>query len=165
MKKNRFILVLSIFSIAYSSYSRADATLCNNQEIKIFDCVAKNKKIVSICAKSGVDERYVEYRYGKKGKIEFSYKSENTSKNKIYRGTFVGGRVSTTLIWFDNGDYTYTLFSPDTGRDGVSVVRGDRLLATNFCVQKSTGDVALGTQLIEEKGEEDAGKMLGRIMQ
>lgn len=50
------------------------ATHCTDDELTVFSCELKNKKTVSVCASNDVSARsgYLQYRFGKIGKVELS---------------------------------------------------------------------------------------------
>ncbi len=50
------------------------ATHCTDSELTVFSCELKNKKTVSVCASNDVssDSGYLQYRFGKIGKVELS---------------------------------------------------------------------------------------------
>lgn len=54
-----------------------EPSLCKSDEVTIFSCELKNTKFVSICAARHSTHDYVDYRFGTKAKLEFTY-SANT---------------------------------------------------------------------------------------
>jgi hypothetical protein len=151
--KLKFFIVC-IFTTGNLYAVEYEESLCTDKETMLFNCTAENKKIISLCGLKNADQNDIEYRYGKKNKIEFSYTSK---KSKMRIGTYHGGRITTTLLWFENQGYTYSLFSPDWGEDGVAILKNGKRVALHNCIEKSLQELNdnFGNILIEKMNPED----------
>ena len=160
IKLNFFVFFLTGI-ISGSVFSETmEPSLCKTNETALFNCTTSREKIISLCESQIIQNKYIEYRHGNLKKIDFSYKIQKNSENKIYQGTFSGGNISTDMLWFNNGNYTYILFSPNTGPDGVAVTKNNMPISSQKCVMKSLGDLSKTNELFEKKSDEDARKMI-----
>lgn len=92
----------------------ASATsLCNTGEQVLFTCRIKGKgKTASVCASPGWRKRdgYIVYRYGRSGRVEFSYPGEEVgSFDRFYYSSYVRPLVTRQSLRFENGDYEYVI--------------------------------------------------------
>jgi hypothetical protein len=164
MKKIILYSFIFLFHIENTYAAGNEATLCRRNEETLFNCETAKKKIISLCEMKSEQASYLEYRYGNSEQLDFSYKAEANSPNKFFQGTSHGGQVSTSLIWFSNGPYTYTLFSPDWGLDGVAVLKDNKRLTKQNCSLKSSGEIGIKNRWIEERSEDEAREILLKLL-
>ena len=144
---NNFLrpLLLSVFFgffPAASMSQAAEPTLCKTSETPIFSCKLKNTKTVSICVSSDSTHGYVDYRFGKKSDVELSYSANNQFPNrKFHRGEVVYANNSDYLIWFTNGKYRYSAYSPARGVPGLSVSLNGDIVSRLECGNSGRGAV------------------------
>ena len=132
--KKILLLVTVLFGFAY-----ADETLCAQDDVVIFSCDIKQKKL-SVCQQK--DSAFV-YRYGKPHKVELTI----TSSPSYSHRQFVRANVESRLR-FHNKGYDYIVYSnslfeydnhPYDGTGayrsgyGVYVVKNNKLLAELKC--------------------------------
>jgi hypothetical protein len=139
--------------------------LCSSRKEIIFNCETKKHKIISLCESGNPKTNAIQYKFGTLGKIDFSYTSSKDSKNKFHKGKFQGGSVATDLVWFQSGPFTYSIFSPDTGADGVAVIRDGKLISSQQCIMKSRSGLVSNSALIQQATEDEAADILAKIMQ
>jgi hypothetical protein len=151
------VFIIFIFMTGNLHAFEYEESLCSDKEIRRFNCTAENKKIISLCELKNADQNYIEYRYGKKNKIEFSHISKKLKESNMRIGTYHGGRITTTLLWFDNQGYTYSLFSPDWGEDGVAILKNGERIAIHNCIEKSSQELNNNSEnnLVEKMSPED----------
>ncbi len=108
------IIVILLFVSSYVSMVYSQDSHCTNTEYTVFRCqVQKSEKVVSICISQpfSQEEGYIQYRFGKLGKVEFKYpKSLEKTQDKFYLETthYVGGWNSALV--FRNLEYTYGIY-------------------------------------------------------
>ena len=144
--------------------AEVERTLCSAGSAILFNCEIARNKVISLCAVRSAKQTTIEYKYGTLGKIDFSYISSNYSRNKFYHGKFQGGSVATDLIWFRSRPFTYSLFSPDSGADGVAVIKSEKLISSQNCVKKSRTGLKINNSLIEQVTEDQAADLLVKIL-
>lgn len=164
MKKIISAATILLLHVEFSYADPADISLCKANEETIFSCQTAKKKIISLCEFRTRSSNFIEYRYGTLANVELSYRADAKSKNKFYQGTFHGGKISTNLIWFNNGPFTYSIFSPDWGQDGVAVINNDKLISSQKCSEKSSADIGETNLLIESRSEDEAEKIISKIL-
>ena len=162
---NKSIIVGCALGIAFIRCEAAEVekTLCSADSAILFNCETARNKIISLCAVKS-KRTTIEYKYGTLGKIDFSYISSNYSRNNFYHGKFQGGSVATDLIWFRSRPFTYSLFSPDSGADGVAVIKSEKLISSQNCVKKSRTELNINNSLIEQVTEDQAADLLVKIL-
>jgi hypothetical protein len=134
------IKILLGFSSIAPLAQAAESTLCASDENIIFSCELKNKKIVSVCSSSSPKQDHIDYRFGKKSKVELSY-SANTQlpTQKFHRGEIVYANNSEDVLWFKKGNYRYTVYSPIRGDPGLSVALNGDVITRLECNNSSGG--------------------------
>jgi len=162
---NKSIIVGCTLGIAFIRCEAAEVekTLCSADSAILFNCETARNKIISLCAVKS-KRTTIEYKYGAPEKIDFSYVSSRDSKNKFYHAKFQGGSVSTDLVWFRSGSFTYSLFSPDSGADGVAVIKSEKNISSQNCIKKSRNGLKINNILIEESTEDQAADLLVKIL-
>lgn len=94
--------------------SSTDKMLCRGNETVVFTCSIKDsEKIASICGSTldgveGEDERYMQYRFGEREKVEFEFPAEKHNSMKYFYYTR-GGLFRSDALTFVNGSYLYTV--------------------------------------------------------
>ncbi|SKC06055.1 hypothetical protein [Luteibacter sp. 22Crub2.1] len=97
----------------WSGYS-----ICTEQEVVVFACTFKNKKIVSICKSSRGGEDAIIYRYGRPDKVEFTHKDSNSKDGSFYYKMFYNRRSAYFELGFLNEGFTYSV-SRDRDEDAA----------------------------------------------
>lgn len=165
MKK--YFLLGCFFSLSVSGFGvyAADASssgLCQPEESVVFSCPLQNGKIVSFCgAPVASRSGYIEYRYGKVGKVELKYRAVAGENKKIYffDGAVVRNQIARVpTIFFRNGRYGYFLsipFSPTLNAYEapslfVNIERSDSLdSAIDFSCLEDNGGKGVFTMNLE----------------
>lgn len=88
-------------------------SLCEAQELTLFSCPLKARKLVSLCASASFPaaNSTLQYRFGSLGRVEFQYPevATNGKRHFFYSATgYSGGGES--HVRFANGEYDYILF-------------------------------------------------------
>ena len=118
----------------------AEPTLCKATETPIFSCKLKNTKTVSICASPESAGGNVEYRFGTKSKVELAYSANaQLPDHRFHRGEVVYANNSDAIIWFTNGNYRYSVYSPMRGGPGLSVSLHDDVVSRLECSSSGRG--------------------------
>jgi hypothetical protein len=137
----------------------AEPTLCEDSEIPVFSCMLKNSKTVSICASASPARGHVDYRFGTKSNVELHY-SANVDRpgNTFHRGEVVYANNSDEMIWFTNGKYRYSVYSPIRGVPGLIVWLHGNAVVRLECKNNGRGAteaVNAASSLIIEHGTGD----------
>ena len=137
-------MIKTIFVIGISSLVAmplwASNSHCKIDEKIIFSCLLKkNKKIVSICASNNFSahDGYLQYRFGKKGKIELVLPVSESSSQAIQAKSLMFSGGGGGYLRFINEPYHYVVYSA-IGRgwgqkDGVAIEKNQRLIAYSEC--------------------------------
>lgn len=132
------------------------AALCTSQEKVIFTCGFKNNKMVSLCGSADDAQSYIEYRFGSKSALEFTFKASKATADRVFhRAEVVYARNAEDTIWFKNGQYTYSIFLPARGAPGLEVSRDGEIAAHLECKggwRGVKGDPKLESRLIRDHG-------------
>jgi len=139
-----------IFTVAMMAGSHVHAA-CNSGEKTVFSCTATNNKQIEVCDAG----RTISYSFGKRGK-----KPElalSVPRNKVTTFQWHGiGRYMNYSVSIPNGKYMYTVYTSVDKLErneakgfeaGVTVEKGDKLLATVICRDKSVVDNIYGINL------------------
>ncbi len=105
--------VITWTSIAYGPVFSQEATLCNPHEEIYFSCHF-GKKIASVCASGNISPRngYVQYRFGRVGRIELVYpKLPYSPMNFFWISDIDKGSVKVKHLKFRPGRYDYVIYS------------------------------------------------------
>ncbi len=90
------------------------ASLCAADEQVIFSCALKAPaRLVSLCGSKTLtrDEGYVQYRFGRPGRVELEFPKDRAGSQKQFRYEHVFRyQFDLTDISFENGGFSYTLF-------------------------------------------------------
>ena len=111
-------------------------THCRSREQILFSCKMSKKKILSLCASNDLsrDTGYLQYRFGKAGKIELEYPNELKNSQKAFQFSRYTRPGTTYLrLKFTNQRTTYSIFSESTddGGDGKPVETSGILVSTS----------------------------------
>ncbi|HEX2268768.1 MAG TPA: hypothetical protein VHH35_04515 [Pyrinomonadaceae bacterium] len=110
-----FVFLLMAFTIAPQRGS-----LCNADEKVIFNCTLRNSKIVSLCSSPNLtkDQGYVQYRFGRPGKIELEFPQEREKSQQAFKYThYFRAQVDLTEITFTSGGHQYSIFDDYNGEE------------------------------------------------
>lgn len=107
MKRLRLVQLLGIASLALFSANGNARSHCAEGEVVQFSCkIAGSDKVASLCGGYAISNypktEWLQYRFGKIGKVEFSYPPEKTGSLKKFEGT-----------WFNKYYYLTYLFVND----------------------------------------------------
>ena len=127
MRKS-FIFMLQFLSFLFSPMALASESLCKGDEKIVFSCPVGHAKVVFVCAsKSLTNGGYIQYRFGRKDKIDLSIPSTTKSSDVAIDGNSGGNRSGGSFIRFGNGVYSYVVLNlynnpsdPETGCNGGS---------------------------------------------
>lgn len=121
-------------------------THCDANEAVVFSCsIAKSKKVVSVCASSqqGLNEGYMQYRFGAPQKVELAYpenKVHPAGNFEVFYATPVlddGMRGMVAGLEFSRGAIGYEISSLASGEKveaSLQVTQDGKPLATLHCV-------------------------------
>lgn len=136
----KFLTVFICCFCAAPTLQAAEPTLCEDSEIPVFSCMLKNSKTVSICASASPARGHVDYRFGTKSNVELHYSANVDSPgNKFHRGEVVYANNSDEMIWFTNGKYRYSVYSPIRGVPGLIVSLHGNAVVRLECKNKGRG--------------------------
>lgn len=158
--------VVSLFLLLVSHASAADQPLylCQPDEQLIFGCEIEHK-LLSVCASADVSKTsgYVQYRFGKPGKIELTYPATKVApQGKFFLASagFSGGGAN--IIRFNNSGYEYlvfdrmrrTNFTPGEPHDaefhaGIVTRRHGKITSTRLCDNNDASVRALAFEVLE----------------
>lgn len=109
-----FVVLGVANSIAWATDDYSNETLCSGAEDVYFSCKLEGtKKIASVCASGNLSPNsgYVQYRYGKKSKVEFKFPRRLVPPMNFFSIIDVS-RLAVGLgthIKFRNGSYQYVI--------------------------------------------------------
>jgi hypothetical protein len=95
-------------------------SLCNADEKVIFSCTVKSSKIVSLCSSPDVtkDRGYIQYRFGRPGKIELEFPKEREKSQQAFKYThYFRAQVDLTEISFTYEGHQYSIFDDYNGEE------------------------------------------------
>jgi hypothetical protein len=105
--------VLAFAALAHGSTSAAAGTHCLPSEKIIFNCeFLKSKKLASVCASKNLTktEGYLQYRFGKPGKLELVYPAtRNRTQQQFYWNQLHPYQSFINELSFKSGNYLYTV--------------------------------------------------------
>lgn len=107
---------LAILAIALISQNGVAATLCGRQETVIFSCMVTSKKTLSVCAGSSDENPYLQYRFGRIGKIELVFPAQKEDSLSKFGYSYNHEKTSGLTIYavsFSNEGFTYTISTDD----------------------------------------------------
>lgn len=88
-------------------------SLCTKGERVFFSCkMAKSGKLLSLCGAGKLTARkgYLQYRFGRKGKVELRYpKQKKGSQKRFGYNRYTRPQVTYLKVWFQNKGYKYTI--------------------------------------------------------
>lgn len=122
---------LSLICISVTALAEAP-THCDPSEKIIYNCQIKGSpKVISLCASKDLSQKsgYLQYRFGRPGKIEFEFPKERQSSQKRFQyAHYFRFQVDRTEVSFKNAGYEYTLYNyydgdekPPESESGVRV--------------------------------------------
>lgn len=114
------VVSLFLLLISYASAAEGPLYLCQPDEQVIFGCEIKHK-LLSVCTSADVSKTsgYVQYRFGKPGKVELNYPAAKVApQGKFFLSSAVFNGGGANIIRFNNSGYEYLVF--------------DRMRRTNF---------------------------------
>jgi len=155
----RTIFAFSVIVPTTHAKSHTDIeNLCKKTEHTIFSCELKNKKAVSLCG-SSAEPSYIEYRFGKKDRIELTHRVDPVQgKDNFQRAEFVFANNSEERIWFKIGKHIYRIFMPTRGAPGVEVAVNGEVISRLVCKggwKNVSGDPTLKSKYITDHGISD----------
>jgi len=93
--------------------SAAQSPLCTKAEKTIWTCtIQKTMKTASLCASKDLDSSkgYVQYRFGKAGKIELQFPSSKENSQEQFRySRYTRPLVTYLTLTFENNGFTYKI--------------------------------------------------------
>ena len=131
---------LSFLALTVLAVDPAPASHCAPFEVTAFTCtIDKSKKIVSLCASkdAGPKTGYVQYRFGKKDKVELTFPEDKSPASQHFQGfsqRYTKGGASS--LRFHHGDVDYLVYTGGTMDwmwSGVAVFKGDQKQALLEC--------------------------------
>lgn len=135
------LLIFPALCLAFNQASAAHKTHCRSDELIFFSCSVRSK-LISLCASPSTESlQYLEYRYGKPGRVEFIYRG--TSKDvprRFSRADINGATNSGTSVWFQNKGTDYVINDPAKGNPSLGVFTKGKRVSTLTC-RRSAGDI------------------------
>ncbi len=95
-------------------------SLCSKEEQIIWSCTTKKNKIASVCAskKLKTDQGYVQYRFGKPGRVELELpKAKEGSIGYFRYSRYTRPLVTMLQLTFENDGYTYQIHNDDNSEE------------------------------------------------
>jgi hypothetical protein len=125
----RFMLLVAI-STSLVAYAAGNGSLCREGEHQYFSCTLKSKKTAAVCGGGTGDTSYMQYRFGKPGKVELEFPTSRTDSvsqfriSRYFRAAQDGNDSLTTQdLMFTNNETTYDLSATEEGRhNGVGII-------------------------------------------
>lgn len=126
----------------------APPSLCRAGEEALFQCRIGTRQ-VALCAGTEAGGRYVQYRYGRPGRVELAHPDRGSAGLSWARTGYSGGGELQVNV--ANGEHRYVLYSRvvRTRFDGVNnaprfsaglaVIRGSRILSDRECSDTDQG--------------------------
>jgi hypothetical protein len=150
--------------------TKAAGSFCDVAEETFFSCsIANSDKIVSVCGtrNGSSGESYLQYRFGRPGKIEFEYPANRSGSTKhFWWDSRAHADVADDWLWFKNDGFVYSIFvvedhdSPNRAsevRAGILVEEkgSDRASEELKCAARSSIDFKRLGNIVEWKEVDD----------
>lgn len=130
LKKTILVAGLILFGVKAEA---DEITLCQPHEEVYFSCPIDGK-VLSVCASGNIspDNGYVQYRFGKIGKIELEYPEKPYPPRKLFSiSDILEGNLSFTHLKFDSGRYHYVFYQGDPS--GIYIKKSGKLISNRTC--------------------------------
>lgn len=133
-------LIKSFFCIAVciSSFGALAATHCTEGEVTLFSCQLKKGKTVSVCASKDLSPTtgYLQYRFGKIGKIEMSLPEKMFGMPEMALSRSADGHAEYNELLIYNGPFFYSItsfrqFTPTNSEGYPTPPSSDALMVTD----------------------------------
>lgn len=120
----------------------APQSLCKPGEKVLFQCRV-DRRTAALCAGTGREGRFVQYRFGRPGAVELAFPARGSAGLSWARTGYSGGGELQVNV--RTGDHLYVLYSrtvrtgfgPEGNKPdfqaGLAVVRGNRILSDRRC--------------------------------
>ena len=134
--------ILLFFAATASAHARE--SLCSKDEQIAFSCRVGNK-LASLCASADLSKTtgYVQYRYGRKDKVELVFPESKAHPRAYFRwgvNGYSGG--GTDYFRFSNKGYDYVVYSgigKGWAKDGIVVEKNGKRLSSQVCKNDALG--------------------------
>jgi len=157
----RGFIVFTSAMVAFHA-SGANVTHCTDKENIVFSC-SIGKKTVSVCSSKNFTSStgYLQYRFGKKEKLELVFPSLSDPPGRFVNRQWVMlGGGSEAHLRFNHGDYGYVVYSGlgSWGEyEGLAVEKAGKIISNNKCKETplpiseigNTGFNKLGLPVVE----------------
>jgi len=130
IKRAIFFAGLVLFGVKAEA---EEITLCYPHEEVYFSCPTDGK-ILSVCASGNIspDNGYVQYRFGKIGKIELEYPKRPVSPQKLFSISDISeGNINFSHLKFYSGRYHYVLYQGDPS--GIYIKKRGKVISNRTC--------------------------------
>lgn len=95
---------------------------CRPPEATYFSCtIAGSERVVSLCGtRRGDTLTALQYRFGRPGRLELTFPPRTSTPSAHFRmSRYTRYQVTYLTVWFENGNYTYEVFSDYNGEGGM----------------------------------------------
>ncbi len=150
---------------AVSNSKAVTSPLCTKTEKTIWTCtIQKSMKIASVCASKDLDSSkgYVQYRFGKAGKIELQFPASKEKTQEQFRySRYTRPLVTYLTLTFENNGFTYKIEDVNNNEEKppindayISIVSPEGRGTELHCTQPTKGSLMKLEDIIP-KSEED----------
>jgi hypothetical protein len=129
------VLALSVSAWAQQSGTRGNC-LCERDEVRYFSCQTARGKAISLCGRA---DRFVQYRFGKRGKIELRFPTSVDSPETLRYASYSRFETESYEVSFDSSGATYSVFDYTEGKErsaGVRVIKASGDETVIACASK-----------------------------
>jgi hypothetical protein len=123
-------LVLAGSVVAWAQSGVHNSCLCERDEARYFSCQTARGKSIALC---GSGDRFVQYRFGKRGKIELRFPTSGASPETLRYANFARFETENYEVTFESLGAHYAVFDYTEGNEHSAGVR----------VNKSSGQEVL----------------------
>lgn len=126
MLKSRLVIVALciMFALSTTTWAQQSSTrgncLCDRDEVRYFSCQTVRGKAVSLC---GRGDRFVQYRFGKRGKIELRFPSSADAPETLRFASYMRFETESYEVTFSASGATYSVFDYTEGKERSAGVR------------------------------------------
>jgi hypothetical protein len=94
--------------------------LCEREEVRYFSCQTARGKAIALC---GRDNRFVQYRFGKRGKIELQFPASVDSPETLRYASYMRFETESYEVTFTSSGVRYSIFDYTEGKERSAGVR------------------------------------------
>lgn len=132
---------LTVLILAFAKAEADEPTLCSLHEEVYFSCLIGGR-VMSVCASGNISPNngYVQYRFGRIGKIELEFPEKPYPPRKSFSISDISeGNSRFTHFKFNSGRYNYVLYQGSPS--GIYVKKDGKVVSNRSCDPGTDGPI------------------------